>query len=214
MSVHSDRVLSRKEKIHEIRIHNLEIARKCNGNYTKGKLVQSVKINSVKDDSNSKVHELIEFSSTPHSEEELRLAFLNNKDVCVSYICRHSPMSEDFIIEFTGLTTGLFNHGNYDKKAAMAIGELMMMSVGDREDIIKLISQYNRAKITKEELPELFRDLEEEHLRLIDINIRDRVDWLYIARYQNISKEFAEKYKVVLKNFIDTPYNYNKPEEY
>ena len=96
----------------------------------------------------------------------------------------------------------------------MAIGELMMMSVGDREDIIKLISQYNRAKITKEELPELFRDLEEEHLRLIDINIRDRVDWLYIARYQNISKEFAEKYKVVLKNFIDTPYNYNKPEEF
>ena len=207
MSIHVKSALERKERINEIRRQNLS-------NYKGIKITKPIKIDSNKESSNTGVNNIVEFSSTAHTEDELRQAMLSKKEVCVSYVCRHTPMSEDFILEFTGLTTGEFNFSNYNKEACMIIGDLLMKSPSERDDIIDLIRLVKKGEMRIDQLPEPYNKLEGRYLYMINSTIRDRMDWLYIGKYQNISKEFSDKYKSVLKNFIDTPYTYNKPEEY
>lgn len=58
------------------------------------------------------------FSIASHTEDEIRQRILNSKgtgNMCYSYICKYSKMSESFIEELAVLSTGLIHKRNrYD----------------------------------------------------------------------------------------------------
>lgn len=177
------------------------------GNYKNNKpkvIISNSKIKKkeeTKKTSTDTVDDLVNWSMTPHTEEELRDTMLAKKTVYVTYICKHTPMTEEFIIEFTGLSTGEFNYVNYNKEACMIIGHLMMLSQQERDHIIELGKLVKTNNLSIDELPEPFNKLDKKYLYLLSPLVRDRIDWLNIGKYQNMSNEFIEKYKSVLKNF-------------
>ena len=147
------------------------------------------------------VEEWLEFSMNQRTPEEIRhKVFTNPKAVCFSYLCRFCMMSEDFIIELSGLSSGVFENENvYNPEQAKILGSLLMIpKKGDREEIIRLFRSYQRKEIPLEKIPAEFRKLEPWIMMSIDNVTRDKVDWYYIEKYQNLSNEFRIKHKALL----------------
>lgn len=143
----------------------------------------------------------IEYSMSPHSEEELRDKLLGSlSDICVSYVCRYSLISEEFIFEFTGLTTGLFNKGTYDKDVCIELGKYLMMNKEGKDKVYTDIKLYKQGLLLEDNLPEGLRGKPALYLDMFTTVLRDKVDWYYIEKYQNYSLAFRKKYTHLFNN--------------
>ena len=79
-----------------------------------------------------------EFSMKNQREDVIRDQILSDiNSVCISYICRFSRLSEEFIDELIGLSTGLFNYTNYDLEQVLLISKLCIEEPERREKIIE-----------------------------------------------------------------------------
>ena len=83
---------------------------------SKSNITDYVQFGHVKGDYPTK--EWVEWSLSPHSEEEIKERVLNNRDsVCYTYLCRNSKLSERFIIELAILSLNEeITEDNYDEK--------------------------------------------------------------------------------------------------
>lgn len=171
-----------------------------------------------------------EFSMKNQREDVIRDQILSDiNSVCISYICRFSRLSEEFIDELIGLSTGLFNYTNYDLEQVLLISKLCIEEPERREKIIesllykyyaplvniqrkKLEDQIHEAKINKKktnktvtpiiELPKEYEDLDPKlfiSASGFEMVIRDKIDWFHIDRYQILSNNFYKKYGHVIK---------------
>lgn len=137
----------------------------------------------------------------PHTEDELRHELLTDFDnICPSYICRFSQFSENFVEELLALTTGLLNEKTYvDNIETLIELEKRKLGVADG-DYFELIPKLNIASIKEKFMKEgewLSVDEIKEKMgeRADKAHIfDDRVDWTYIAMFQNLSPEFKQKY--------------------
>ena len=177
------------------------------------------------------VEDWLNFSMSNHSESEIRSRILTNIDsICFTYVCRYSRLSEKFIYELIGLSTGLFDWSNYDFKQCINISRLCMEDPKRRKKIVEAImykyypdqvkfdreiirKQINQAKkdgktisLTLDpiiEIPEEYRDVDPKLFigsNGIIYNFRDKIDWYYIDRYQILSDDFKEVFSSVIKS--------------
>lgn len=184
------------------------------------------------------VEDWLNFSMTNHSEDEIRSRILNNIDsVCFTYICRYSRLSEKFIYELIGLSTGLFDWSNYDFNQCVTVSRLCMEEPERREKIVEAIMykyypdqvKFDRDKTQKQikqarldnkninatldpiiEIPNEYKDLDPKLFigaKGILYNFRDKIDWYYIDRYQILSDDFKEVFGSVIKSAKSTVVN-------
>jgi hypothetical protein len=141
------------------------------------------------DISKARMEKWEKFSMNPQTEEAIEHELLYNPDdVCVSYICRYSKLSEEFIEKMIVLTSGLIGPRNY-KSDYDKVKELCEAKYsGDTEKKVKLLVEAR--------MNEVGRTLIEKECTGADV--RDRVDWFYIAYYQKLSEPFMRKYLHVL----------------
>lgn len=145
--------------------------------------------------------EWVRWSTTPHSEEEIRKAFFDNPNkICVSYVCRFSTLSEDFIRELIILSTGVFakHEEFYTEDNINAVKEIMEIeSVKERLEYQKNIRQFYKGKADKKFLADIEK---------INSPLKDRIDWWQIANYQKLSDDFKDEFKDRFKIKSDNEY--------
>lgn len=166
-----------------------------------------------------------EFSLHPRTEEEIEHELLNNPDdVCMSFVCAHSKLSEEFIEKLKVLTAGckvgnLISYStikaNYDKVKKI-MDYLYSIPIKDRENVTKhtmlympkiLTSCHEKLQTAKDKI--VLLDGQEILLTKIDIkSIDDKIDWRAIAENQCMSLEFIRKHKDYL-NIKDLQSNPN-----
>lgn len=127
------------------------------------------------------VQDWISFSMSNHTPDEIRERILTNPDsVCYSYLCRYAIIPEDFMEELMALSTGVLSHENYDETI----------------DLVKKALAFNM-KLSKEE-PEddtiVFTTTKDKEDIVMVKDLRDRLDWMYISRFQQFSDDFIRKY--------------------
>ncbi len=159
-----------------------------------------------KDPVSPEVDDWMMWSMRSHSETEIRQECLKNiNNICFTYICRFSKLSEEFIIEFMGLSTGVFTIRNYDRKQAMLVGELTFDYLADDN----IVNSIRIAQLSKDGVdPNAKTTWYKKYLSLNPAilseflskpaALRDRLDWYYIDKYQHISTEFRTHYVSVL----------------
>ena len=129
------------------------------------------------------------WSMKEHSEDELRNAILYNpEDVCISYICRYSTLSEEFIEELICLSTGVFGHRPdlYTAKNRETLKQIMFI-----EPTIARTAYVNDIDLKNVE-PEDKAFI--KHLKSLSGNIRSKIDWWQIANYQKLSDDFKKRF--------------------
>ena len=136
------------------------------------------------DKEKSTVEQWIEFSMNPRTENELRQAmldkYLREHIACVSYICKNSLMSCEFIEEFMALSTGSFDYTNYNEENLKMAIYILSYSPVNKERVSLLL------KLIDDNPDNMFLKL---------FNVNDRIDWYSIFKYQTIEPWFYEKYK-------------------
>lgn len=132
-----------------------------------------------------------EWSMEPHTEDEIRDAYINDPDnICTSYICRYSNLSEDFIEELIYLSTGVFSYRPdlYTENNIEYLKKIMSIEpTSARTNYIKSINMKNVSNKDKEFVA---------YLKTYHSNIRSKIDWWQIASYQKLSKDFRNKFAV------------------
>ena len=130
-------------------------------------------------DSKEQVNEWLNFSINPRSEYEIREKILSDKfrdsDVCFTYICRFSKLSESFIEELEVLSTGFISYFNLD----------------DFDKVKEALYKEEGVTVIKN------RHGDNNPDKLLHINnsqINSRIDWYYIAKHQTLSPEFISKH--------------------
>lgn len=133
----------------------------------------------------------VTWSMTNHTEDEIRNAYLYTPDlICTSYICRYCTLSEDFIEELLVLSTGIFAYrpNFYTNANRDLVKQIMFVEpTSKRNEAIKQYQIQENSDISNEFV--FYLKSEFDHT-----NIRSKVDWWQIANYQNISKEFKDKF--------------------
>ena len=129
-----------------------------------------------------------EFSLTPQKEQDIEDRLLSNwSSVCVTYICRYSSLSDKFIERLLALTTGILNAQNSEDEIQSLTDFMVNKLISKDEDknrTIELISyEKDERGISKAE-PVIYTES--------DLN--DRLDWVYIARFQALSNDFIMKF--------------------
>ena len=135
----------------------------------------------------------VTWSTSKHTEDEIRTAYLLTPElICTTYLCRYCTMSEDFIEELIVLSTGIFAHKPmlYTEANRNLVKEIMFVEpTSKRNDAIMQYEKPEESDVSDEFVYYLKASFEHT-------NIRSKVDWWQIANYQNLSKEFKDKFEV------------------
>ena len=130
------------------------------------------------------IKEWTEFGLKNHTEEEIRDKVITDfNNVCFTFVCEYSKMSEEFIEELMVLSTGAFSNNKFDKKLYDKVKKALMYNLG----IIKT---------TRLNLNETVEDYAEEgKTRTIKLgDLEDRLDWDTLVFNQTLSFNFINKY--------------------
>ena len=237
MAIHKDRINSGKQ-LSDSEKQKIKMVQEVQKEISKGNKKYSVGYKDTKENSNPRVEQWLEFSMNPQTEESIRHKLLYDRElVCVSYVCRHSKLSEDFIVELMGLTTEFFDYENYDINQVLIVSKLISdYTIDERWKIIeavlyntesgKIIVESDRYKksedIRKNKSKEKLLPILEDYDKIFDSldfklilkmyhekNIKDKVDWIYIDKYQDLSLEFRRRYNnLISKAKLITNDNY------
>lgn len=114
-----------------------------------------------------KVNKWLVFSLNPRTEQEIIKAFMEDRnELCISYICKYSKLSEAFIETLGVLSTEKITHYNEDD-----VNALIDCMYGDKKDAILYCQS---------EIPKIYHKSQ----------LHDKLDWFYISRYQKLSEKF------------------------
>lgn len=116
------------------------------------------------------------WSSTPHTEDELEEMLRKAPDaVCISFICRHSQLSGEFIEK------NMSPSGN-----DCCADEIEIYS--DKKTFI------TRDGISKARMGSSTGNIELGRYSYETAGLVDRLDWYYISMFQKLSEDFIRKY--------------------
>ena len=144
------------------------------------------------------VKDWLDFSLNERTEEEIKDKMLEDPDsVCISYVCKFSNLSSEFIEDMMALSTGIFTKETFTKE-----NKDIVLSMLDR-----IYDNYSRdMKVTKIPMEDLISELSPDLRKRVPTNgIRDRMDWYYIKKYQHLDHWFIEKYQKMLDQITYTP---------
>ncbi len=155
----------------------------------------------------------ITWSCAPHNDDEIRRRLLTTPitNTCISYLCRYSTLSPEFLEEFIALSTGWFHMPGNDElaqtqpipytpenlefveklcsaKLTMTHAEYTAM-VERGEIVYPKQLQMAQAALANNSPAKLSTSLE----RMFAL-CESRVDWLYLQRHQTLPQDFIEKY--------------------
>jgi len=132
--------------------------------------------------SRDSVRNWLDFSMRPRTEDEIREMILNNpNNVCYSYICMKSRLSESFIKELRVLSTELFNKETYTQENFELIKEAL--DIPELKDRCSYIKNLYMNDIIPEDMKGRINS---------NMVVRDRLDWRNIIKYQHITPMFAK----------------------
>lgn len=144
------------------------------------------------------------WSSTPHTEEELEEMLRKAPDaVCISFICRHSQLSGEFIERMMALTCPLVcketPEVDLEKVKQVLIEKNMSPSGNDcSADEIEIYSDkktfITRDGISKARMGSSTGNIELGRYSYETAGLVDRLDWYYISMFQKLSEDFIRKY--------------------
>ena len=137
------------------------------------------------------------FSLAPQTEEAIEKRMRANLDsVCVSYICRFSNLSCDFIERMLALTTGVITEASTEEEI-QKLTAFMVNKLTNKERDKKAKITLRVPVVRDKNTTRIARAGEAGTLQDLDFNEKqfsDRVDWVYIGRFQALSNEFIEKF--------------------
>lgn len=135
------------------------------------------------------------WSTTIHTEDEIREKCLTDyNNVCFTYVCNKSPISEDFILEFAVLSMGILNKDNY-KENIKKLKKMMGKHLG--------LEEYKgiRSKCTL--IPaKFYSGYNGKEITLSVDDLFDKLDWVGLSQNSRFSEEFLYKFSqyIELKN--------------
>lgn len=132
---------------------------------------------------NEKVNDWYTFSTTPQTEEDIRTRLMKEikekspgKYVCMTYICKYSTLSEDFIEEIINLTKTKFRKSYFSIDGKKPT---------DRNSYYEYASRVDWKNICR------YQKLSEEFIE----RHKNDVLWNYIYQFQDLSEEFKKEHK-------------------
>lgn len=132
------------------------------------------------------VEDWFHWSIIPHTKEEIIDKALHDYDsICFSYVCRYSTIPTDFLLEFMALSTNLLiDNKYYDKDLEKIIDVLLHKQRYLKNGQVKIY-------LSPESVGQGPRKVYVE-------NINDKMDWFYLAQYQeHIPEDIITKYSVL-----------------
>lgn len=138
----------------------------------------------------------ITWSMTPHSTNEIRRR-LTEKSIdktCMSYLCRFSKIDPDFLDELVVLSSGMF-HAEGTKDLDLRRQQPFEYN---KENIDYFISKFHHSLDESVEILPMPKEIaiyKETHEFSETKPLIDRMDWLYIARFQKYGPDVWAKYK-------------------
>lgn len=137
------------------------------------------------------VREWVKWASEPRTEDEIREKCLTDfNNVCFTFLCEKSKMSCDFIEELMALSTGVLTKDNYDemydKVHALVLKDNGVNGITVEDWCIK----ESETHIKESELPN--KSGKERYIQ--SNNIKDRINWRSICKYQRLTEEFMRKF--------------------
>lgn len=138
----------------------------------------------------SDVHEWINWSLTKHTEDEIREKCLTDfNNVCFTFVCNTSKMSEEFIEELMVLSTGILTKENYAD-----IYDKLHTTVLENAGVIPRKSERWYIDIHETAL-----GYDSDKSKTISsTTILDRMDWAGISKNQKLSEDFIRKFSELL----------------
>lgn len=144
------------------------------------------------------------WSSTFHTEDELEEMLRRAPDaVCISFICRHSQLSGEFIERMMALTCPLVcketPEEDLEKVKRLLIEKNMSPSGNEcSTDQIEIYSDkrtfLTRDGISKARIGSSTGTVELGRYSYDTAGLADRLDWYYISMFQKLSEDFIRKY--------------------
>ena len=148
--------------------------------------------------------EWLEFSSVQQSEDAIRERALydalhNTNSICYSYICKNSIMREEFIEELMFISSELFDFEYYDQEHIDMVVNLIDQGFKSREEQDKYLEQLaSKVRIKNRETGKMDPDPFITKILTVQSIVADKLDWFYIAKFQNLSPEFINKHKKLI----------------
>lgn len=125
-----------------------------------------------------------EFSMTPQKESDIENMLINEpNNICMTYVCRYSRLSEEFIERLIALTSGVICGVTTEeqiKNLQDAMIEYMLSDDEDFEGRAVDITMCNKQT-----------DWEVKTVSVKPEDVRDKLDWKYISIYQKLSEDFV-----------------------
>lgn len=127
------------------------------------------------------------WSTAIHTEEEIREKCLTDyNNVCFTYLCNKSPVSEDFILEFAVLSMGILDKDNY-KANIKKLKRMMGKHLG--------LEEYKGVRSKCTLIPaEFYNGYTGEEITLSVDNMFDKLDWVGLSQNSKFSEEFLYKF--------------------
>lgn len=127
------------------------------------------------------------WSTAIHTEEEIREKCLTDyNNVCFTYLCNKSPVSEDFILEFAVLSMGILDKDNY-KANIKKLKRMMGKHLG--------LEEYKGVRSKCILIPaEFYNGYTGEEITLSVDNMFDKLDWVGLSQNSKFSEEFLYKF--------------------
>ena len=122
-----------------------------------------------------------------YTEEEIREKCLTDyNNVCFTYLCNKSPISEDFILEFAVLSMGILDKDNY-KANIKKLKRMMGKHLG--------LEEYKGVRSKCTLIPaEFYNGYTGEEITLSVDNMFDKLDWVGLSQNSKFSEEFLYKF--------------------
>lgn len=133
------------------------------------------------------VNKWLDFSMNQQTEKDIEYALLYKPEyVCVSYLCRYSQMTEQFMERLIALTASpvcKYTTEEEIEKLQDAMIKLLTSDESDRKSIMIELTTCDKGSDYK------------PYKKDFDVNkLSDRIDWTYVSIYQILSEDFILKY--------------------
>ena len=144
------------------------------------------------------IRDWLNFSISPQEEETIeRMAIKDIDSLCYSFICRYSKLSENFIERLLALTTGVLNEKSTDEEISKLTDLMVKVKTSEDKSYNPEITLTSKVTLLKDKTKKKSPDNMEVKYESRSYKVRnlpDRLDWVYISRFQQLSNNFLKKY--------------------
>lgn len=144
------------------------------------------------------IRDWLNFSTSPQEEELIeQMAIKDIDSLCYSFICRYSKLSENFIERLLALTTGVLNEKSTEEEISKLTDLMVKVKTSEDKSYNPEITLISKVTLVKDKAKKKSPDNMEVRYESRSYKVRnlpDRLDWVYISRFQQLSNNFLKKY--------------------